>query len=129
MSMEEGTKARGHEGTEWVDLCAADEVSADAGHYVVRDDHGYAILRDEDGKVHVMDNACPHAGASMAAGYIEDGCAVCTWHAWPFEVGSGECPDNRTILLKMYETRESDGRVRARLNPLPLGEGGEERAG
>ena len=115
MSMEEGTKARGREGTEWVDLCAADEVSADTGHYVVHDDRGYAILRDDEGKAYVMDNACPHAGATMATGFIQDGCAVCTWHAWPFELETGECPDNRDIRLKMYETRESGGRVLAKL--------------
>ena len=38
-----------------------------------------------------IDNCCPHAGGSLAAGSIEGQAIVCPLHGWNLDVFSGEC--------------------------------------
>lgn len=45
----------------------------------------------ETGGVHVVDEACPHRGASMAGGTVRDGCLVCPHHGE--RVGVNNQPD------------------------------------
>src|SRR5260221_5565093 len=52
-------------------------------------------------------DTCPHMGASLAAGYVEDGGVMCPWHAWRFCVKSGTWLDNpkSTLRQEVFETR------------------------
>jgi len=63
----------------------------------------------------VMDDACPHAGGSLSAGSLDDGCVICPWHGWAFSVDSVECPDNAAYRVRVYDVRIEHGRVLARL--------------
>jgi len=42
------------------------------------------------GKLHAMDDVCPHAGASLAAGPLRDTCIMCPLHAIKFDVTTGQ---------------------------------------
>jgi phenylpropionate dioxygenase-like ring-hydroxylating dioxygenase large terminal subunit len=47
--------------------------------------------RDREGKAVVMGDSCPHFGARLSMGHVdEEGCVVCPFHRWRFD-GSGEC--------------------------------------
>jgi nitrite reductase (NADH) small subunit/3-phenylpropionate/trans-cinnamate dioxygenase ferredoxin subunit len=54
-----------------------------------------------------MDDTCPHMGASLATGYVEEGGVTCPWHAWRFCVKEGTWLDNPRSPLKQrtYEVR------------------------
>ena len=52
-----------------------------------------AVFRVGD-QVHAIDDACPHMGASLAGGYVEDGIVTCPWHAWRFRLADGIWADN-----------------------------------
>lgn len=103
----------------WIDLCAlADVPIADGeqpagGHYVLHNDHAFAAWRFMDGTVRVMDDVCPHAGASLSAGHFnpQENCVVCPWHGWYFNRDHGRCPDNEDIAVKVYEVRVEGARV------------------
>ena len=109
----------------WTTLCDESDLSEDEGHFVEIDGRELAVFLHA-GRPHVTDNACPHAGGSMAGGYVEevDGspCAVCPWHGWPFRLGDGEYAHMPGFGLKVYEVRveDQDGRrlVQADL-PMP----------
>ena len=58
--------------------------------------------------VAVMDNACPHAGASMAGGWIEAGCAVCPQHAWAFDLITGQLKHVGGAAIAVYRARLRD---------------------
>jgi nitrite reductase/ring-hydroxylating ferredoxin subunit len=73
----------------WTTLCRLDDLIEGLGKYVEIDGFSLAIFLQGDA-VHVMDNHCPHAGGSMSGGYIDDGCAVCPWHGWAFDVKTGK---------------------------------------
>lgn len=58
-----------------------------------------------DGQVHAIEDACSHAGASLAEGWVEDACIVCPMHAYVFELRTGKllrpkglCPDQRPFF-------------------------------
>ena len=47
-----------------------------------------------NGEYSAINDLCPHMGASLAAGYVEDGGVTCPWHAWSFCVKTGIWLDN-----------------------------------
>jgi phenylpropionate dioxygenase-like ring-hydroxylating dioxygenase large terminal subunit len=49
-------------------------------------------FRDSDGRVGLMQNYCPHRGASMFYGRNEEGGLRCVYHGWKFDV-DGNCTD------------------------------------
>ena len=52
------------------------------------------------GEYHAIDDFCPHMGASLAAGYLEDDAVICPWHAWRFCVKDGLWLDNPKSNLR-----------------------------
>ena len=100
----------------WVDLCGEHEPPSEGGMYIEYDGRAYAVFRDGDGSIYVTDDACPHAGASLSASTLEDGCIVCTWHAWPFELKTGRCPDNPAIAVATYPAKIASGRIWCKLS-------------
>jgi nitrite reductase/ring-hydroxylating ferredoxin subunit len=57
---------------------------------VLLDDRAIALFRDGD-RVVALGDRCPHAGASLGGGWIEDGAVVCPLHRWRFSLGDGRC--------------------------------------
>ena len=55
------------------------------------------------GKYSAIDDLCPHMGASLAAGAVEDGIVVCPWHAWRFKTCDGTWCDNPQIKIDAFE--------------------------
>ena len=47
-----------------------------------------------DGEYSAINDLCPHMGASLATGYVEDSGVTCPWHAWRFCVKDGTWLDN-----------------------------------
>jgi len=101
----------------WTVLCEVSQVpdSEQAGHYVTIGNRSLAIFRHE-GIWQVIDDTCPHAGASLSAGYVAEGCVFCPWHAWPFDLKTGVCPDNEQIAVHHYPVRERAGQLEAVLD-------------
>jgi nitrite reductase (NADH) small subunit/3-phenylpropionate/trans-cinnamate dioxygenase ferredoxin subunit len=59
------------------------------------------------GEYSAINDTCPHMGASLASGYVEDGVVMCPWHAWRFCVKDGAWLDNPKSPLRSdsYEVR------------------------
>jgi nitrite reductase/ring-hydroxylating ferredoxin subunit len=59
------------------------------GHTAKIEKQQLAVLRTEQGDVHIVDNRCPHEGYPLAQGKL-DGCILtCAWHNWKFDVRDG----------------------------------------
>ena len=69
-----------------------------------------AVFNDA-GEFFAIDDLCPHMGASLAAGYLEDGVVACPWHAWRFRVSDGTWCDNPKICVDHFPVRVVDGKV------------------
>jgi len=65
-------------------------------------------FRDSDGRVGLIQNYCPHRGASLFYGRNEEGGLRCIYHGWKFDV-SGQCVD----MLNEPEESEFADKVKA----------------
>ena len=50
----------------------------------------FVLFRDEQGQLGLLDRDCPHRGADLAFGRIEDGGLRCPFHGWLFDA-KGNC--------------------------------------
>lgn len=63
-----------------------------------------AVFND-GGTFRAIDDCCPHAGASLAGGHVEDGIVTCPWHAWRFRLEDGAWADNPRVKTTCYPVR------------------------
>ena len=86
------------------------------------------LFRDQAGKIGLIGAHCPHRGASLEYGDIEDGGIRCPYHGWLFDV-RGQClempaePKGSKFAQKVkhlsYSVREQGGLLFAYLGPKP----------
>src|SRR5688572_6920693 len=50
----------------------------------------FVLFRDEAGRYGLLDRDCPHRGADLAFGRLEDGGLRCAFHGWLFDT-TGQC--------------------------------------
>jgi nitrite reductase (NADH) small subunit/3-phenylpropionate/trans-cinnamate dioxygenase ferredoxin subunit len=63
------------------------------------------------GQYYAINDLCPHQGASLSAGHVEDGEVSCPWHAWRFRVTDGTWCDNPRIKTDSFQVRVLDGEI------------------
>ena len=100
----------------------------------------YTLYRGTSGKAQVVAQRCPHRGAMMHLGWVEDDDIRCVYHGWKFDC-TGQCIEqpaeepgyNRKVKIATYPTREHLGLIFAYFGdgdpppfppyPEPTGEG------
>ena len=66
----------------------------------------------QNGEYHAIDDLCPHMGASLGAGALdEDGGVMCPWHAWRFSIKDGAWLDNPTLKIDTFAVRVVDDQI------------------
>jgi nitrite reductase/ring-hydroxylating ferredoxin subunit len=77
----------------WTKVAATDQLAP--GNAMKVDVNGQELaLYNVDGKFYCTSNICPHQGGPLAEGMIEGTTVVCPWHAWVFDVTTGQSPVN-----------------------------------
>lgn len=90
--------------------CRVDDVKSGEGKTVVVGNKLIAIFREGD-TFQAIDDACPHMGASLSGGHLEDGIVTCPWHAWRFRLCDGAWADNPRIKIGRYPVTEDGGNL------------------
>lgn len=91
----------------WRALVPARDVPRDGlGITVEIDGRSLAVFWSED-RPHVIDDECPHRGASLGAGVCLDGDVTCPSHGWHFALASGANTDGLACSVRVYPARES----------------------
>lgn len=54
-------------------------------------------------EVFAIKDACPHMGASLSLGEVDEGKVFCPWHGWCFELKSGKCETLNGENTKAYQ--------------------------
>ncbi len=85
-------------------VCLVAEVPEGEGKTVEVNGKLIAVFRT-GGCYHAIDDVCPHMGASLSGGYVENGIVTCPWHAWRFRLGDGAWADNPRIKIGCYAVR------------------------
>ena len=95
---------------------AVSDFAEGRGRAVLVDGHRVAILRQGTRFVAVAD-ACPHMGASLSDGRIEDGIVTCPWHGWRYEgaTGSGLPPARPWARVRTFEVKREGEDVLVRI--------------
>jgi 5,5'-dehydrodivanillate O-demethylase len=87
-----------------------------------------ALFRCEDGSIGLVQERCPHRGAALSYGIVEDDCIRCPYHAWTFDKSGqcvaqpGEAPESTLkdrIKIKAYPVQEMGGLIWAYMGPAP----------
>ena len=68
-------------------------------------------LVNVEGRFHAIDDACPHRGGPLGAGFVK-GCVVhCPLHGWGFDVTTGACDVRPDKPVRTYPVTLRDGHV------------------
>jgi 3-phenylpropionate/trans-cinnamate dioxygenase ferredoxin subunit len=69
----------------------------------------------QQGKIHVIDNRCPHMGCGFSGGTLENSVIVCPCHDWRFNLETGEYEEEPSYKLKKYEWKVEAGKIWVKL--------------
>ena len=106
----------------WLPACMSEEVAEPDGAPIRARLLGVdlVVFRDSKGRLGVLDERCPHRGASLAFGRNEACGLRCLYHGWKFDVDgnaldmASEAPDSRlrqNLKARAYPVREMAGFV------------------
>ena len=86
----------------------------DGGTLAVELDGRPLVLARTGESVHALDDACPHAGAPLSEGVLDEGAVTCTWHGWSFRLTDGVCLDQPGYAVPCHRVRVVDGEILVR---------------
>lgn len=79
-----------------------------------------AIFRHAGG-VSAISNVCQHQNGPLGEGRIVNGCVVCPWHGYEYDVETGASPPPFTEAVPTFRVAVAAGRVLVDPCPLPPG--------
>ncbi len=111
----------------WQPVALSDELAPERPLRAVRVlGQDLVLFRDGAGRLGLLDRDCPHRGADLAFGRLEDGGLRCAFHGWLFDA-TGRCletpaePDGSRLCERVrqasYAVREQNGVIWAYLGP------------
>ena len=92
-----------------IELAKVDDVPEGRALRVKVEDKHIALFKIE-GNIYAINAVCPHAGAFLDMGYLEDFTIICPLHGWDFDVRNGASP-SYGVKTKCYEVEVKDGIV------------------
>jgi nitrite reductase (NADH) small subunit/3-phenylpropionate/trans-cinnamate dioxygenase ferredoxin subunit len=95
---------------DWVMVAKTGDIPKNEGRAYPVGDRMIAVFESE-GRYYALDDFCPHQGASLAAGWIHEGCVACPWHAWRFALSDGTWMDNRKIKTDHFDVQVRNSEI------------------
>ncbi len=103
----------------WRRVAALAELCDDAPLAVTLGDIPIALYR-LDGRIHAIDDVCPHEFALLSQGFVEGGAIECPLHQACFDIATGRCLSGpATVDLRRYDVRIDGGEVYVRVPSEP----------
>jgi nitrite reductase/ring-hydroxylating ferredoxin subunit len=68
-------------------------------------------LYNVEGRVYATSNVCLHRGGPLGQGMLSGHEVMCPWHAWSWDVRTGENCANGTLKVQTFEVKVEDGIV------------------
>ena len=91
--------------------CALDELPEVGALQVIIDGDAYAIVRDEEGGIHALEDRCTHAEVALSEGEVEDCSIECWLHGSRFDLRTGHpsgLPATEPVPVFPVEVRDGD---------------------
>src|SRR3954451_22536547 len=89
----------------------------EAGRVSVRVAGRSLALFFHGGRVHAVDNRCPHMGVPLHRGTVQNGILPCHWHHARFDLESGGTFDQFADEARVFPVEVRDGEVWVDLSP------------
>ena len=89
------------------ELAKVEDVSEERGHRVQVGLKHIALFKVDD-EIFAINAVCPHAGAFLDMGYMEDYSIICPLHGWDFDVRTGMSP-SYGVKTACYPIEVRDG--------------------
>lgn len=106
----------------FIPIAKSEDLKEGAGQPFEVEGHRLAVVRHQ-GKVYALEDYCPHAGATIAFGMVENDCIVCPWHFAEFNLHTGAVLSGpATKGIPVYPVREEDGMILVCLDPSTVAE-------
>lgn len=67
------------------------------------------------GTFYATSNTCLHRGGPLGQGLLEGRAVMCPWHAWSWDVTTGENVANGDLKIATYEVKVEGGEVFVRV--------------
>ncbi|ARV59275.1 (2Fe-2S)-binding protein [Nostocales cyanobacterium HT-58-2] len=91
----------------------------------------FVLYRNSQGQAIVLKDQCPHRGAALSLGWVEDNCIRCPYHGWKFQAdgkcidipaNTSETPIPKKARVESYPVQEKYGFVWLFYGDLPEAE-------
>jgi nitrite reductase/ring-hydroxylating ferredoxin subunit len=106
----------------WHALCARGELPEDGTGRTLEVAGRRLAVFWHDGAPRVVDDRCPHEGASLGDGVISRGEVTCPFHAFHFDLCTGRNADGLDLSIEVFQARlREDGTVEAALGTVGRG--------
>lgn len=79
-----------------------EEMEIGSGKCVETEEGRIAVFRVRKNDFKAITGLCPHQGAPLEMGHVEDGKVICPWHAWEFDLDTGACTDVPQDRLRTF---------------------------
>ena len=63
------------------------------------------------GVIYATSNTCLHRGGPLGQGMLDGTAVLCPWHAWSWDVTTGENTANPELKIPIYPVKVEDGQV------------------
>lgn len=70
-----------------------------------------AIFKLSDGRIHAIENRCPHKGGVLAEGMVSGEHVFCPMHDWKISVKDGKVQEPDVGCVQTFEVEVNDGEV------------------
>jgi len=70
----------------------------------------YAIC-NTGGQFYVVSGDCPHRDGPLGHGALHGHTLVCPWHAWEFDIRTGDCDVGPDCRIGTYPVKIDDGGI------------------
>lgn len=91
-------------------VAAVDEIEPGTVKQVTLNGRHIAVVRTED-RFFAIDNVCPHLKAPLSRGAVCGTRLTCPWHAWQFDITTGEVVGRPDIRQQTFPVRIAAGDI------------------
>jgi len=91
-------------------VAAAADVPLGCSIKVSIDDEDIALF-NRGGEFYAISDICPHRGAPLSEGFLEQDKVFCPLHCFDFNLKTGECSVAPHLTVATYPTKVEDGDV------------------
>ena len=89
---------------DFVKVASTSDIPAGEGRCFELKDQQVAIF-NVDGIFYALENVCPHQGGPLGEGELDGKTVTCPWHAWDFDVTTGENSEDPDEKQETFEVK------------------------